>query len=172
LNRKPYILLLKNYILDKNLSARKIERMALEIAERNTDSEQIVLAGVPDNGCIIADKLLPLLQQSFRGAISKVIIHIDKKNPGEVSVTPSTNFDNVVVIIVDDVASSGKTLTYALKPFLQFHPKKIQTLVLVERTHKVFPVQADYVGLSVATTLQEHIYVEVEGAEVTGAWME
>ena len=163
---------MKNYILDKDLSARKIERMALEIAERNTDAENIVLAGIKDNGCIIAAKLLPLLQQTFTGTISTVSIHLDKRNPGEITVLPATSFNNVVVIIIDDVASSGKTLTYALKPFLQFHPKKIQTLVLVERTHKAFPVQADYVGLSVATTLQDHIYVEVEGTEVTGAWME
>ncbi len=165
-------LTLKNYILDKDLATRKIERMALEIAERNTDTDHILLAGIPENGCIIAAKLLPLLQQSFTGTISSAAIILDKKNPGEITVTPPTDFNNAVVIIVDDVASSGKTLTYALKPFLQFQPKKIQTLVLVERTHKAFPVQADYVGLSVATTLQEHIYVEVEGEEVTGAWME
>jgi pyrimidine operon attenuation protein / uracil phosphoribosyltransferase len=82
------------------------------------------------------------------------------------------DFNKKVVILVDDVANSGKTLTYALKPFLEFHPKKIQTLVLVERSHKVFPVQPDYVGLSVGTTLQEHIYVEVDGDEVKGAWLE
>lgn len=163
---------MKNYILDKELTTRKIERMALEIAERNTDTNHIVLAGVQENGCVIADKLLPLLRQSFNGMISTASIQLDKKTPGEVIITPQTDLNNVVVIIIDDVASSGKTLTYALKPFLQFHPKKIQTLVLVERTHKAFPVQADYVGLSVATTLQEHIYVEVEGMEVTGAWME
>jgi pyrimidine operon attenuation protein/uracil phosphoribosyltransferase len=69
------------------------------------------------------------------------------------------------------VANSGKTLTYALKPFLDFHPKKIETLVLVERSHKTFPVQPDYVGLSVATTIEEHIYVEVEGEEITGAYL-
>jgi len=163
---------LKNYILDKDLATRKIERMALEIAERNTDTDHILLAGIYENGCIIAAKLLPLLQQSFAGTISSAAIQLDKKNPGEITVTPSTDFNDTVVIIIDDVASSGKTLTYALKPFLQFQPKKIQTLVLVERTHKAFPVQADYVGLSVATTLQEHIYVEVEGGEITGAWME
>lgn len=163
---------MKNYILDKELTGRKIERMALEIAERNTDATEIVLAGVQGNGCIIADKLLPLLQQIFTGSIKSVAIELNKKNPTEVTVVPQTNFDKVVVIIIDDVASSGKTLTYALKPFLQFHPAKIQTLVLVERTHKAFPVQADYVGLSVSTTLQEHINVEVEDGEVTGAWME
>ncbi len=67
--------------------------------------------------------------------------------------------------------NSGKTLLYALKPFLFFQVKKIQTLVLVERTHKAFPVTSDYVGLSVATTVQEHIVVETEGSEILGAYL-
>jgi pyrimidine operon attenuation protein/uracil phosphoribosyltransferase len=62
-------------------------------------------------------------------------------------------------------------MLYALKPFLNFQPKQIQTLVLVERTHKTFPVQPDYVGLSIATTLEEHIYVELKGDEITGAYL-
>ena len=76
-----------------------------------------------------------------------------------------------VVIIVDDVADTGRTMLYALKPFLDTHPRKIQTLVLVERSHKLFPIQNDYVGLSLTTTLQEHIAVETEGGEIRGAWL-
>ena len=76
-----------------------------------------------------------------------------------------------VIIVVDDVSNTGKTLLYAFKPFLQYQPKKIQTLVLVERSHKLFAVQPDYVGLSVATTLQEHISVETKDDEITGAWL-
>jgi pyrimidine operon attenuation protein/uracil phosphoribosyltransferase len=76
------------------------------------------------------------------------------------------------VILIDDVSNSGKTLLYAIKPFLNSSPKKIQTLVLVERSHNLFPVKPDYVGLSVATTLQEHIYVEVDKGRVKGAWLE
>jgi len=69
------------------------------------------------------------------------------------------------------VANSGKTLLYALKPFLDYQPQKIQTLILVERSHKTFPIHPDYVGLSIATTLQEHIYVEVNSEEVLGAYL-
>ncbi len=72
----------------------------------------------------------------------------------------------------DDVSNSGKTLLYAIKPFLGLNPQKIQTLVLVERSHNTFPVKPDYVGLSVATTIQEHIYVEVDKNQVKGAWLE
>ena len=163
---------MKNYILDKATANLKLERMALEIAERNTDASHIVLAGIPDNGNIIAAKLLPLLQQTFNGTIDRVEVSLNKKYPQEVLVQPQMNFDDVVVILIDDVANRGTTMMYALKPFLEFHPQKIQTLVLVERSHKVFPVQPDYVGLSIATTLQEHIYVEVQEDEVTGAWLE
>ncbi len=76
-----------------------------------------------------------------------------------------------MIIVVDDVSNSGKTLLYALKPFINSHPKKIQILVLVERTHTSFPVRPDYVGLSIATTIQEHIFVEVNGEEVAGAYL-
>ena len=163
---------MKNYILNKATAQLKLERMALEIAERNTDADHIILAGIPENGSIIAAKLLPLLQQSFNGQIDTVMVSLNKTHPEEVLIQPQMDFNDKVVILIDDVANRGKTMMYALKPFLNFYPQKIQTLVLVERSHKAFPVQPDYVGLSISTTLQEHIYVEVENDEVTGAWLE
>ncbi|MBO9573094.1 MAG: phosphoribosyltransferase, partial [Chitinophagaceae bacterium] len=99
-------------------------------------------------------------------------LELDKRSPAEIKLSDNINFDGKVIILVDDVASSGKTMLYALKPFLEFHPKKIQTLALVERTHKTFPINLDYVGLSVATTLQEHIFVTVQGDKVSGAYLE
>ena len=81
------------------------------------------------------------------------------------------DFNDKAIILIDDVANSGRTMLYALKPLLQQLPQKIQTLALVERTHKSFPVDVDYVGLSVSTTADEHIVVEVENGEVMGAWM-
>ncbi|MEO7490269.1 MAG: phosphoribosyltransferase family protein, partial [Ferruginibacter sp.] len=87
-------------------------------------------------------------------------------------VEPAMDFNGKIILLIDDVANSGKAMLYALKPFLETHPKKIQTLALVERTHKSFPIDLDYVGLSFSTTLDEHIYVEVEGTDVVGAWME
>jgi pyrimidine operon attenuation protein/uracil phosphoribosyltransferase len=163
---------LKNYILDKILAKKKLQRMALEMAERNTDADYIILAGIVDNGVILANILKPMLALTFDGKIEVMEISLDKKNPQSVKLGANLDFNKAVIILVDDVAMSGKTLTYALKPFLEFHPQKIQTLVLVERTHKTFPVSADYVGFSVATTIQEHIFVEVENGEVTGAYLE
>jgi pyrimidine operon attenuation protein/uracil phosphoribosyltransferase len=82
------------------------------------------------------------------------------------------DFDGKTIILIDDVTNSGKTLLYALKPFLECYPKKIQTLVLVERSHKAYPIHPDYVGLRLATTLLDHVCVEFDGGEITGAFIE
>lgn len=63
--------------------------------------------------------------------------------------------------MVDDVANTGKTMYYALKPVMEFSPRKVQVAVLVDRQHKLFPVSSDFVGLSLNTTMQEHIRVEL-----------
>lgn len=150
----------------------KLQRMAFEIIESNLDEQEVLLVGIRDNGSVIARNMSRILQQAGGPRAVLIDLSLDKKHPGAIHLDPAPGFDGKVVIIVDDVASSGKTLLYALKPFLDFHPKKIQTLALVERTHKLFPINLDYKGLSVATTLQEHIYVEVDGERVTGAFLE
>lgn len=162
----------KNYILDADTANRKMQRMAYEIVENNLDERQLILAGIRESGSVIARNIQQLLKQISNLPTELITISLDKKKPAEVTVTPSLDFTDKVVIIIDDVANSGKTLLYAMKPLLAFHPRKIQTLALVERTHKAFPVSTDYVGLSVATTLQEHIFVETEGDQVKGAYME
>ena len=163
----------RNYILDKETVARKLQRIAYEIIENNLDEKHIILAGIRENGSVIArniEKLLLTINPSI--SIWNIDISLDKKAPHDIKLSGETDFTDKVIIVIDDVANSGKTMLYAIKPFLAYLPKKIQTLALVERTHKVFPVNTDYVGLSVATTLQEHIFVEVEGDAVTGAYLE
>ena len=162
----------KNYILSEAAAQRKLLRMAYEILENNFDEEEIILAGVRESGSVVARNIQRNLQTISSLSTSIITISLDKKNPLDVTLSRAENFNNKTVIIIDDVSNSGRTLLYALKPFLDFHPKKIQTLVLVERTHTTFPVKPYYVGLSLATTLQEHIYVEVEGEQVKGAWLE
>jgi pyrimidine operon attenuation protein/uracil phosphoribosyltransferase len=158
-------------ILDRESIRMKLERMALEIIENNLDEESIILVGVEENGSVIARTMEKLLKEYGDLKIQLVNLSLDKKHPGEITLSSNPEITGKVIILVDDVANSGKTILYSLKPFLEFHPKKIQTLALVERTHKIFPVNLDYKGLSVATTLQEHIYVEVEGENVVGAYL-
>jgi pyrimidine operon attenuation protein/uracil phosphoribosyltransferase len=162
----------KNYILSKEVTHKKIRRIAYEILENNIDEQEIILAGIMDNGAVLAKVIQKNLEEISSLKIELITLRLDKKNRKEVLVDPAIDFNGKVIITIDDVSNSGKTLSYALKPFLEFHPKKIRTLVLVERSHTSFPVRPDYVGLSVATTIQEHIFVEVKGEELIGAYME
>lgn len=161
----------RNCILSADLINRKIRRMALQVAESNTEEQSIIVAGIAGNGAVLAQKLVKELRQVSTMDVQLMTIRLNKKEPTHAAVDPDADFTNKVILVVDDVANSGRTMLYALKPFLAYLPKKIQTLVLVERSHKLFAVQPDYVGLSVATTLQEHITVETEGEEITGAWL-
>jgi pyrimidine operon attenuation protein/uracil phosphoribosyltransferase len=163
--------LTKNYILDASVAGKKMRRMALEIVEHNADEKEIIIAGIRESGSVVA-KCIQQFIASFSSIKTDLItISLDKREPREITLSKDVDFNDKVIIVVDDVANSGKTLLYALKPFLDYQPKKIQTLVLVERSHNNFPVRPDYVGLSIATTLQDHIFVEVEGDKVLGAYL-
>lgn len=161
----------KNYILDAKTAGKKLRRMAYQILENNNDEESIILAGIKESGSVVARNLQKMLAEISPLKTELMIISLDKKKPGKIALDKEMNFTGKVIIIIDDVANSGRTLLYALKPFLDFLPKKIQTLVLVERSHKIFPVHSDYVGISIATTMQEHIYVEVENEIIAGAYL-
>ena len=161
----------KNCVMDRTAVSRKMKRMALEVAERNSDEKELVIAGIAGNGAIVARSLVKELKRIAAFDIVEVSIQLNKKDPVEVSFDPSIDLENRSFILVDDVANTGRTMMYAFKPLLNARPKKVQTLVLVERSHKQFPVQTDYAGLSITTTLQEHIAVETEGEEIAGAWL-
>jgi pyrimidine operon attenuation protein/uracil phosphoribosyltransferase len=163
----------KNYILSKEGAVQKLNRLALELAEHiSGDETPIVIIGIRNSGTVIAERIGRLLKEHVSNSVEVISATLDKTNPGEVQLSKEMNFDNLTVVIADDVTNSGRTLLYALKPLLNFHPKSIQTLVLVERMHKLFPVKPDYVGLSVATTLQDHIHVEVADGEILGAYIQ
>ncbi|MEQ1799790.1 MAG: phosphoribosyltransferase family protein [Lacibacter sp.] len=161
----------KKYILDKETTLLKLKRLAYEIAERNYTEQQLFFAGIKESGYTVAKLLAKEVMEISNIHVELVEITMDKRYPVEVFLDRKIGFNNQSIVIIDDVANSGKAMLYALKPFLNFQPKQIQTLVLVERTHKTFPVQPDYVGLSIATTLEEHIYVELKGDEITGAYL-
>jgi len=162
----------KNYILEPEIAAKKMRRMAYEILENNFGEKQFILAGIREKGVVIARNIQLLLNEISEISTELLTVNLDKSNPREVTLDKKIPYRDKVILLIDDVSNSGKTLMYALKPFLESDQKKIQTLVLVERRHNSFPVKPDYVGLSVATTLQEHIFVDVEGDRIKGAWLE
>lgn len=159
-------------VLNRERALRKLQRMAYEIVEDNFSEPQIILAGIKSNGSVIAHLIKEYLEKIYKGAINEIQINIDKKFPKQVSLDLNDNdidLNKGVIILVDDVANTGRTLTYALRPFLDYYPIKIQTLVLVERSHKRFPITPDYKGLSIATALTEKIVVETKDNQISGA---
>ena len=162
----------KKQILTSEVANKKLRRMALEVMEQNYDAKQLILIGIKANGIVIAQKISSFLKEDFKGEVIVLELSMDKKNPLTVTLNAEMDFNDKTIVLIDDVANSGRTMLYALKPLLEKLPKKIQTLALVERTHKSFPVDVDYVGVSVSTTTDEHIVVEVADGEVTGAWMD
>jgi pyrimidine operon attenuation protein / uracil phosphoribosyltransferase len=162
----------KNYILNQAVAEKKLHRMALEIIENNADEKQLILAGIRESGSVVARNIQRLIEENSSIKTDLITISLDKKEPKTIEISKQEDLNNKVIIVVDDVANSGKTLLYAMKPFLELYPRKIQTLVLVERSHNSFPVRPDYVGLTVSTTLQEHIFVEVDADTVLGAYLQ
>ena len=162
----------KKYILTKEVAEKKLRRLALEIIEHNLDEKELILAGIRGSGTVVASCIQKNISELSTIKTKLITLTLDKKLPEKVLMSHKVDFNDKVVIVIDDVANSGKTLLYALKPLLEFHPKKIQTLIMVERSHKEFPVAADYVGQSIASTLQEHIYVEVNDTEILGAYLQ
>jgi pyrimidine operon attenuation protein/uracil phosphoribosyltransferase len=158
-------------ILDKETADRKLRRMALEIAERNPGITTVMLVGIKENGIHIARQLAAHLSGAHIDA-KLIELSIDKKNPGDIRLSEHPGADHNSIILVDDVANSGRTMLYALKPLLDLKPAKIETLALVERTHKKFPVTVDYVGISISTTSEQNIVVEVKDGSVIGAYIQ
>lgn len=159
-------------ILTAEVAKKKLRRMALQVVEQNYTEKQLILIGIKNNGTVIAQKISQYIKEVFSGEVLVLELCMDKKNPLGISLDVDIDFNDKIIVLIDDVANSGRTMLYALKPLLLQLPKKIQTLALVERTHKTFPVDVNYVGFSVSTTADEHIRVEVEGGEVTGAWID
>ena len=163
---------MKKQILTEEVALKKLKRIALEVAERNFNEKELLLIGIKENGIVIAQIISKLMKAFFTGSITVVALSMNKKKPTTITIEKDIDIDGKTILLIDDVANSGRTMLYALKPLLEKHPKKIQTLALVERTHKTFPVDVNYVGLSISTTLNEHITIEVGKDKVMGAWME
>ncbi|MBK6483462.1 MAG: phosphoribosyltransferase [Chitinophagaceae bacterium] len=154
----------RSLILDQDDINRKIERISYEILEQNDGEQEIILAGIRQKGFVFAQRLESYLRQTANFSIILTDLQLQKHNPvvSEIlmGIDPSS-VNNKVVIVCDDVANTGKTLLYAMKPFLDFAPKRIQIAVLIDRQHKIYPVSPDFVGLSLSTNMQEHITVEI-----------
>ncbi len=159
-------------LLDKQRIAFKLRRMAFEIWERNCDEKEIVVIGIDGSGKVVADNLVEILREISPLKIKTITLTINKKSPLDFAYEGTENLTGKTVVLVDDVANSGKTLMYSLNCLLAYNLKKVMVAVLVDRKHKSFPIAADIVGHTVATTIQDHIDVETSGKKVKAVYLE
>lgn len=158
----------KTIILDSVTLRHKIRRIAFQIYESNIDEQEIVIAGIEKNGFIFAERLVVQLHEISPLKIVLCKVKVDKKNPLnliQTSISPD-EYQNKSLVLVDDVLNSGTTLMYAVKHFLNVPLKQFKTSVLINRNHKKFPVKADFKGVSLSTSLQEHVEVDFRKEEV------
>jgi pyrimidine operon attenuation protein/uracil phosphoribosyltransferase len=159
-------------ILNKERISWKLQRMAYEIWEHNSKETSITMIGIDGSGLAVAKDLAKRVKKISGIEVETLTIKMNKKNPLAETSEISEDLTGKSVVVVDDVANSGKTLLYAIRSVLTYEPKRILMAVLVDRKHKSFPVSADIVGHSVATTLQEHIEVVCTGDEITAAYLQ
>jgi pyrimidine operon attenuation protein/uracil phosphoribosyltransferase len=154
----------KNQVLTKKEVQQRIKRIAYEILERNFKEKELVLAGIFENGYTFAKILQKELAEICTIETKLIKVTLDKLTPSqsEVSLDVETStLKNKNILLIDDVLNTGRTTAYALKPFLATRIKSIQTVFMVNRGHHSFPISADFVGYSMATSLKEHIEVDL-----------
>ncbi|AJH16001.1 phosphoribosyltransferase family protein [Myroides profundi] len=157
----------KKIILTKEQIKFTTKRIAYQIYETYIDEDEIVIAGIANSGYTFAQKISEALQEISPIKVTLCEVRIDKQNPINPIETSleSTAYTDKSVVLVDDVLNSGATLIYAVKHFLDVPLKKLKTAVLVDRNHKKYPVKADFKGISLSTSLLEHIQVVFDGDE-------
>ena len=158
----------KSKILNANEINQKLRRLAWQVYEKNSAEKEIIVVGISERGLILANQLAGYILEisNIKTKISQ--LNLDKDNPYNKEVTfnlMEKEYANKVVILVDDVLNSGKTLMFSVKHFLKTQLTSLSVMVLVDRNHNRFPIKADYIGLSLATTLQEYINVKLKGAD-------
>ena len=159
---------LSSLILSGDDVNKKLERIAFQIIEQYYEEKELFIVGIGDNGFLLAKKLKVLLSKnSLQSEVKLIELKINKKQPlkSKVVLNPETSFNNKKIILIDDVLNSGKTLMHAAAFLLSQDIKKMNTVVLVDRRHRQFPIKADWVGLTLSTTIQENIRVDISDNE-------
>lgn len=159
----------RTMVLNHRQIQQKITRIAFEIYERNAAEQVLVVAGMTGMGYVLAERVVEKLREIAHFSLQLIKIDLDKTQPKlhEVHLSEQVPLTGASIILVDDVLNTGKTLAYAMVPFLEAEVKKMEVLVLVNRSHKLYPVAPDYTGFELATTLSEHITVDLNSEAST-----
>ncbi len=150
-------------ILSDTQIAQKLKRMAYEVVERNYLEKSIIIAGISGNGYEVAKRLNVEIEKVKHFSTELIEVNLDKEAPtqSQIELIGTDNLSDKVVILVDDVLNTGRTIAYSLKPFLACKVKKIETAVLVNRSHTTFPIAPTYTGYELSTTLTDHVEVKL-----------
>lgn len=146
---------------------QKIDRIAFQIIEDNFYESEVFIVGIANKGYILAEHLTENLRKNSDNKFTLIKLTTNKRNSIE-CLTNDTKLDipkDKVVILVDDVLNTGETLIHATHIILRHEVKKMRTVALIDRRHRLFPIKADYAGLTLSTTLENHIEVEFENGE-------
>jgi len=162
----------ENKILNKEEIQDKIKRISYEIYEENFESKSLIICGIEKNGSEIARKVIKELKSICNIKIEFISISLNKKNPlNSIKIESSKNkIKDKPIILIDDVSNTGKTLIHVIKELIEFEPKKINTAVLVNRDHSLFPIKINFIGLSLSTSINNHIEVVLNENDI-GAYL-
>jgi len=157
-------------VLNNRQIVQKLTRLAYEIIEQNSNEKKLYLAGINNNGYAFAELLKNeiLKVEGCPFAVELIRIRLNPANPTKHAIEielGGVQLRNQNVIIIDDVANTGRTLFYAFQPFMSLLLKKLQVAVMVDRKHKSFPIKVNYVGMTLATTIKDHIQVNLTKKE-------
>ncbi len=152
----------KTLILDSSKAYQKINRIAYQIVENYHNEEKLTFIGISNKGFLLAKRLQHKFSHICDIEVELIALKVNKKNPlnDAISILPEIDFNNKTIILIDDVLNSGRTLMHAASFITTQGVKQLNTIVLIDRRHRKFPIRADWVGLTLSTTLQEHISVE------------
>lgn len=149
-------------ILNNQEIRQKLVRLAHQIIENTWDEKEIFIGGIAGNGFEMAKELVQIIQNNSDQSVQVFEIHVNKEQPWSEEVRLSVDQEklkNAFIFLVDDVLNSGKTMQYTLVKFLQHPTKAIKTVAMVDRKHRRYPIKADFVGISLSTTLKERVEV-------------
>jgi len=136
-----------------------IKRIALEIAENHVETKQIYFIGLNDRGFFLANALCSELTVILSNTKIESM-QMDIQNNHFIPANEISDLENSAIIIVDDVVNSGFTAMKSIAHFFEMGCKQIETAFFAKREHLNYPVLANYVGLSIATTLKDHVYFD------------
>ena len=156
-------------ILDNESVNKKIDRITHQIIEENFNEKELIIIGISKNGFLLAQKITKLLNQlnkSLKVELTELLINKNNPLKNSIEIKPNLSCENKKVILIDDVLNSGRTLMHAAAYVINLGIKKMNTIVLVDRRHRLFPIKADWVGLTLSTTFQEHIRVDFKKGNI------